>query len=84
MLNVALARARREELGLTQDELAKRLGIQQASLSRLESGEREPRIAFLRRWARELGVEPSALIADSDAESAGDGQPEPAGKAAGQ
>jgi DNA-binding XRE family transcriptional regulator len=52
--------------GLTQQELAERVGTHQSSISRLESGEQEPSLSFLRRvvyalngrlevriWARE-------------------------------
>ncbi len=86
MLNVALARARREALGLTQDMLAAKLGIGQSALSRLESGEREPRIRFIRIWAEALGITPAELVADPEAAPSGghDPDPEPAGKAAGR
>jgi len=35
--------------GLTQDELARRVGTHQSSISRLETGESEPSVSFLRR-----------------------------------
>lgn len=35
--------------GLTQEELAQRVGTHQSSISRLESGETEPSVSFLRR-----------------------------------
>lgn len=35
--------------GLTQQELAARVGTHQSSISRLESGEQEPSLSFLRR-----------------------------------
>lgn len=35
--------------GLTQQELAERVGTHQSSISRLENGEREPSLPFLRR-----------------------------------
>ena len=40
--------------GLTQQELAKRVGTHQSSISRLESGEREPSLSFLRRVVHAL------------------------------
>ena len=40
--------------GLTQRELAERLGTHQSSISRLESGEREPSLSFLRRVVEAL------------------------------
>ena len=42
--------------GLTQEELAKRVGTRQPGIARLESGRKEPRISFLRRIAKELGA----------------------------
>jgi len=35
--------------GLTQQELSERVGTHQSSISRLESGEQEPSLSFLRR-----------------------------------
>ena len=46
--------------GLTQAELAQRVGTHQSSISRLESGEREPSLSFLRRVVEALdGTESS-------------------------
>jgi DNA-binding XRE family transcriptional regulator len=44
----------RMERGLTQRELAKRVGTRQSSISRLESGRREPSLSFLRRVVEAL------------------------------
>jgi len=41
--------------GLTQEQLADRVGTKQPSIARLESGTSEPRIAFLRKVAAALG-----------------------------
>lgn len=51
-----LARAWREYLGLTQADVAARMGISQAALSQMESGERKLRKASLERLAKALGV----------------------------
>lgn len=42
--------------GLTQRELAQRVGTWQPSIARIESGKTEPRLAFLRRIAKALGA----------------------------
>jgi len=41
--------------GLTQKELADRLGTHQSSISRLENGTNEPNVGFLRRVVEALG-----------------------------
>jgi transcriptional regulator with XRE-family HTH domain len=41
--------------GLTQEQLADRVGTKQPSIARLESGTSEPRISFLRKVASALG-----------------------------
>ncbi|RJP32111.1 MAG: XRE family transcriptional regulator [Actinobacteria bacterium] len=58
----------REEAGLTQDELASRLGITQAALSNYELGKRRLHLANLNRIAKELS-RPIAFFID---------EPEPA------
>ncbi len=59
----ALARAfalwlvrRRAELGLSQTELARRLGVSQPTVARWESGEHVPEIGTLVRLAETLGL----------------------------
>lgn len=55
---VAALRARRLELGLTQDQLARRLGVTNGAVSKLELGAGgSPLLATLRRWADALGLE---------------------------
>jgi len=51
-----LARAWREYLGLTQSEVASRMGISQAALSQMESGEKKLRKASLEKLARALDI----------------------------
>lgn len=52
----ALIRARREA-GLTQTELAERMGRRQSLISAIESGRRSPRLQTLADAARALGCE---------------------------
>ena len=42
--------------GLTQQQLAERVGTRQPSIARLESGREEPKLGFLRRVAEALGA----------------------------
>lgn len=60
-------RKRREELGLTQIELARLSGTQQSAISDMETGNSSPTIGTLRRVSRALKVEIEArdLIASS-------------------
>ena len=51
-----LSRAWREYLGLTQVEVAARMGISQAALSQMESGEKKLRKASLEKLSQALGV----------------------------
>jgi transcriptional regulator with XRE-family HTH domain len=43
-------------LGISQEELAKRVGTKQPSIARLESGERKPSLVFLERVAVAMGA----------------------------
>ncbi len=56
-------RALREKKGLTQDELARRVGVTKAYISLLESGARtNPSLDVLRRLAKALGVPLTKLL----------------------
>lgn len=44
----------RMKKGLTQKELAERVGTKQSSIARLESGKMQPRLSFLRRIVKAL------------------------------
>jgi HTH-type transcriptional regulator/antitoxin HipB len=55
-------RAWRLQAGLTQVELARRVGVTQGSLSKFESGRSTPRVETLSRLAGALGVTLDALI----------------------
>lgn len=55
-------RARREELGLTQEELAHQSDHHRNYIGYLERGERCPNVATLERIARSLKIKVSKLI----------------------
>lgn len=57
--------------GLTQAELAERVGTHQSSISRLERGEGEPSLSFLRRvvTALDASVEIKIVTDDRDQDS---------------
>ena len=47
----------RKERGLTQKELAERTGINQADISKLENGTRNPSLKLLKRLADGMGMD---------------------------
>jgi transcriptional regulator with XRE-family HTH domain len=59
-------KARREELGLTQEQLYLRTDIHQRYLSNVENGKRNPSYASLRRLAAGLGLSASELVARAE------------------
>lgn len=52
----------RESAGITQAELARRLGITQPAVARWESGRRQPRVESLQRIADALGLNLSVIF----------------------
>jgi len=64
----ARIRGRRQALSLTLGELGTACGLSPAFLSRLERGQATTTIAGLLQIARALGVEPSALLAETGPE----------------
>jgi DNA-binding XRE family transcriptional regulator len=50
-------RAAREQAGLTQEELADRLGVSQQAVARAERCESNPTVSLMQRWARACGAE---------------------------
>lgn len=55
-------RARRSELGLSQEALADAAGIDRSHMGKIERGERNVSVLNLCRIAGALGSEPSALL----------------------
>jgi DNA-binding XRE family transcriptional regulator len=58
----ARIRVAREGLGLSQLELSRRSGIAQESLSRIETGRRDPRLGTLQKLARGMGLSLEQLL----------------------
>lgn len=58
---MSIARAWREHLGLTQADVAERMGISQAALAQMESAKR-PRKATRDKLAAALGIEAEQLV----------------------
>jgi transcriptional regulator with XRE-family HTH domain len=56
------AKARRQELGITQEELSLRSELHQRWISNVETGKRNPSYASLRRLAAGLGLTASELL----------------------
>jgi transcriptional regulator with XRE-family HTH domain len=60
------AKARREELDLTQEQLSLRSDLHQRWISNIETGKRNPSYASLRRLAAGLGLSTSELVARAE------------------
>jgi transcriptional regulator with XRE-family HTH domain len=56
------AKARRQELGITQEELSLRSELHQRWISNVETGKRNPSYGSLRRLAAGLGLTASELL----------------------
>jgi len=54
--------AERQRLGITQAELAERLGLHKQFVSRVELGERRLDVVEFADFARALGVDPAEII----------------------
>src|SRR5215203_2211376 len=55
-------REAREDLGMPQTVLARRVGVARNTIGRYESGEHEPSFAMLEKIARELRTEPAEFL----------------------
>ncbi|MDA8292070.1 MAG: helix-turn-helix transcriptional regulator [Actinomycetota bacterium] len=65
----ARLRSRRETLGLSQEAFAERLGVHRTYMGGIERGERNLTLRSVERIAGRLGVDPLALLADTEAPS---------------
>lgn len=55
-------REAREQLGLTQEEVAHRSGVHATEVSRMEAGKRDPQVSTLERLAKAVEVTPGQLL----------------------
>jgi transcriptional regulator with XRE-family HTH domain len=59
-------KARREQLGLTQEQMANNTGIHQRWISNVETGKRNPSYGSLRRLAAGLDLTASELLSHAE------------------
>lgn len=52
----------RERLGLTQEQVAERSGVQAGEVSRIEAGKRDPRVSTLEKLAAAVELKPGQLL----------------------
>ncbi len=60
-------RQARQSRGLTQEQLARKIGIDQAAISRMENGKQRITLELLGRMAQALGMDPRDLFPDREA-----------------
>lgn len=59
-------REARLRLGLTQEEVADRSGLQAGEVSRIEAGKRDPKVSTVERLAKAVEVPPGRLLDRGD------------------
>lgn len=62
-------RETRKQLGLTQQEVSQRSGVQAGEISRIEAGKRDPQISTVERLAKALDVSAGQLLDRSEPSS---------------
>lgn len=55
-------RAARKKLGLTQEQVAERSGVQAGEVSRIERGKRDPQVSTVEKLAAALELPPGRLF----------------------
>jgi transcriptional regulator with XRE-family HTH domain len=55
-------RVARKKLGLTQEEVAERSGVQAGEVSRIERGKRDPKVSTLEKLAAAVELAPGGLL----------------------
>ncbi len=61
-------KAKREEIGIKQNEFAQRVGVSASAINQFERGEKKPSPDVLTRIAKELGVSTDYLLGASEEE----------------
>lgn len=69
-------RSHRRRLGLTQKELAERVGVSTGTIGMYETNKREPDLQMIRRLAAEFGVSVSELVEGTMEEETSEGRRE--------
>jgi ribosome-binding protein aMBF1 (putative translation factor) len=69
---VADLTARRQAAGMSQTEVAARMGTSQSAVARLEAGEADARASTLERYAAAIGGQISWSLHDTDRPAGGD------------
>lgn len=59
-------KSRRENIGMTQKELAKKIGVTDVTISRWESGQREPTWTYFLKLCVELGMKAEDFMEDEE------------------
>jgi transcriptional regulator with XRE-family HTH domain len=54
--------AARKKLGLTQEQVAERSGVQAGEVSRIEHGKRDPKVSTLEKLAAAVELPPGRLL----------------------
>ena len=49
-------------MGLTQEQVAERSGVQAGEVSRIETGKRDPKVSTVERLAKAVEVKPGQLL----------------------
>lgn len=63
------ARSARRKAGLTQQQVAERIGLSRTSVTNIERGNQQILLHMLYRLAAALGTEPTALLPEPDEQS---------------
>lgn len=63
---ISIVRARMEELGITQEQMAERIEVTQGAVGHWLTGRREPKLADINRLLKEVGLPPLSVQTKSE------------------